>query len=82
METNQGDDMRDFTGWEEVEEDVIKRGFELATEAHSDDRFGYQKILAMAELYREADLTPIFVFDAKTDRMTVYAEELYGKKLN
>ena len=55
----------------------------LASEkATGPEKESYLKILLIGQQWKDAELTPLYLFDKDKDKMHVFAQELIGKKLH
>jgi hypothetical protein len=64
-----------------MSEEDIKKVIEYV-ESHGESSENFEHILEVAEQYREAGLTPLFLRDPEETHIRVSTEELFGKKLN
>lgn len=63
----------------ELPEDII---LEAIDKVPTDERKEIDSILAAATVYREADMTPMFLMDVSTYDIYCVAKETFGKKLH
>lgn len=61
-----------------VPEELIKKSSETGDE----DSNVYQKLLKAGQEYKDADMTPIYIYDPSSKNLIVAAEETLGKKLH
>ena len=75
----------DYTDWEEIPERKLKEAVEMCKtlgDPGQEDISNFQSVLSAGEMYKEAGMTPVYVFDDLTCRLAVYARETYGKPLH
>lgn len=75
----------DYRGWEVVPEDSIVAAAEMAEEmgqTAGPDKVSFRKVLMAGNMFRQAGLTPVYVWEERSHRLAVYASELHGKKLH
>lgn len=75
----------DYRGWERVPEDAIRAASEMADHMGPDaspDNISFKRVLLAGNMFKQAGLTPIYVWDEFTHRLAVFAQELHGKKLH
>lgn len=75
----------DYRGWEVVPEDTIIAAAEMADNmGHSAgmDKMSFKKVLMAGSMFKQAGLTPVYVWEENSHRLAVYAQELQGKKLH
>lgn len=75
---------QNYQGWEEVPEEQIVEAISMAenTPGTGADSMNFKKILIAGKVFKDAGLTPVYVWDDNTHRLAVYAQELYMKKLH
>lgn len=74
----------DYTDWEEIPERKLKEAIEMC-KTYGDpgqDALNFESVLSAGKIYKDAGMTPVYVFDDLTCRLAVYARETYGKKLH
>jgi hypothetical protein len=74
-----------YQGWEEIPEEMITQAAEMAENLGAPalhDNMNFKKILTAGSVFKEAGLTPCYVWCDTSHRLAVYARELYGKKLH
>jgi hypothetical protein len=49
---------------------------------NGDPEGNYATLFAKADIYKQAEMTPFFIFDAETNYVYVAAEETWGKRLH
>ena len=64
----------------EIPEHVVRSAANLLVE--SDPNNSYTSLLKSADIYKEAEMTPLFYYDPYTMIMYVVAKETLGKKLH
>ena len=73
----------DYRGWERVPEETILAMVEMNEEmGTSADSVNFKKVLMAGHMFRQAGLTPVYVWCENSHRLAVYADELHGKKLH
>ena len=76
---------QDYSEWEVIPESELEEAVEVlgkVSSLPSPDDINFKKVLSAGSVYKEAGLTPIYVYDDQTTRLAVYAEELQYKKLH
>lgn len=63
----------------QIPENIVHAAFEASGE---DADGGFSKVLEAAEIYREANMTPIFVLDQINMQIYCFAQETLGKRLH
>ena len=74
----------DYSNWEVVPEEKLIQALEMCDSLGdtAEDMSNFQNVLAAGSIYKDADMTPVYVFDDLTCRLAVYAVETYGKRLH
>ena len=75
---------QDYSDWEIINESELEEAVEVLTKVASpkpEDQ-NFQKVLLAGSVYKEAGLTPIYVYDDFSNQVAVYAEELQYKRLH
>jgi hypothetical protein len=72
---------RNYADWQLIDEEAIENAANLASQNDSSELKNFQKILDAGEVFRYVGLTPVFVYDAVTARMAVYASEFHDKSI-
>ena len=68
-----------LTGLYEISEDII---LEALTIIPDHEESGLREVMAAAEDYKMANMTPMFIMDEKNRQIFVVAKETFGKKLS
>jgi hypothetical protein len=71
--------MQNYAEWEEVPEQMIVDAAEMAEGIGGfglADSANFKKVLLAGQMYKDAELTPTYVWCDNTHRLAVYAEEL------
>lgn len=63
----------------EIPEKIVYAAWEASGE---DDEGGFSKVLEAAEIYKEANMTPMFVLDQINMQIYCFAKETIGKRLH
>jgi len=71
-----------YEEWEVVPEETIQDAAEIADTVIDPDTQNFRKILLAGTVFKDAGMTPVYVWDESFHRLAVYAEETYGKKLH
>jgi len=77
--------LNDYSDWEVIPEEKIRQALEMCQSFGSDgdeDLDNFQSVLSAGEVFKEADMTPVYVFCDVTCRLAVYAAETHGKLLH
>lgn len=75
----------DYRGWEQVPEETIRAAAEMADDIGPDaapDNLSFKKVLMAGNMFKQAGLTPIYVWCEHSHRLAVYAQEINYKKLH
>jgi hypothetical protein len=76
----------DYTDWEVIPEEKIEQAIEmyktLGDPSGQEDISNFESVLAAGEMFKDAGMTPVYVFCDATCRIAVYARETYGKLLH
>ena len=74
---------QDYSDWEVVMESELEEAVEVLSKVPSrEEDLNFKKVLTAGSVYKEAGLTPIYVYDEFSEQVAVYAEELQFKKLH
>lgn len=66
--------------WEEIEESTLNQcALDISL---TENKNNFSGILDAGRVYKEAGLTPIYIYDKNRGELGVYAEELLNKQLN
>lgn len=75
--------IRDYSGWEQIDESELRQHLKMSeTLGMKINNKSLEKLLDAGEVFKYAELTPVYMYDEETGRMAVYAEELRGKLLH
>jgi hypothetical protein len=75
----------DYRGWERVPEEAIIAAAEAAEHmgpAGGIDIVSFKRVLLAGNMFKQAGLTPIYVWEEHSHRLAVYAAETHMKKLH
>ena len=75
----------DYSDWEVIPENKIREALEMCKvfgDPGQEDMSNFESILEAGDKYKDAGMTPVYVFDDLTCRLAVYAEETHGKLLH
>ena len=72
--------MHSRENWEEIEESTLNQCAQQVSLTENENNF--VSILDAGRIYKEAGLTPIYIYDKIRGELGVYAEELLDRKLN
>jgi hypothetical protein len=75
----------DYRGWERVPEEAIRAAAEVAEgvgPAAGLDNVNFKKVLLAGSMFKQAGLTPVYVWEENSHRLAVYAQETQGKMLH
>jgi hypothetical protein len=75
----------DYSDWEIISEEKIVQALEMCEtigDPSQEDMSNFKKVLSAGKIYKEAGMTPVYVFDDLTCRLAVYANETYQKILH
>lgn len=76
---------QDYSHWEEVPEEQIIEAAKTAENMGgpgAPDNVNFRKVLMAGTKFKEAGLTPVYVWCDQSHRLAVYAQETYGKRLH
>jgi hypothetical protein len=75
---------QDYSEWEVIPESELEEAVEVLGKVTvpSADDINFRKVLDAGSVYKEAGLTPIYVYDDLSNRLAVYPEELQYTKLH
>ena len=74
---------QDYSDWEVVMESELEEAVEVLSKVPSrEEDLNFKKVLTAGSVYKEAGLTPVYVYDDFSEQVAVYAEELQYKKLH
>ena len=74
----------DYSDWEVIPEHKLLEAIDVCKTYGdpNEDMSNFESVLAAGKIYKQADMTPVYVFDDVTCRLAVYAEETYKKLLH
>lgn len=72
---------KNYSDWQLIDEEAIENAAELASQDDSSELQNFKKILDAGEVFKYVGLTPVFVYDALTARMAVYASEFHDRSI-
>lgn len=71
----------DMTSYKVIPEHIMEASAETATSMGESDN-SFSRMLLLAEEYKKAEMTPMFVLDVKNMDVYCVAKETFGKKLH
>ena len=75
----------DYSDWEVIPEEKIVKAVEMCKAygaSGQEDIINFKQVLCAGKIFKNAGMTPVYVFDDYTCRLAVYAAETHGKKLH
>lgn len=72
----------DYRDWEQVPEKMIMAAAEDSRFGEGPDNLSFKKVLMAGNVFKQAGLTPIYVWEETSHRIAVFASELQGKLLH